>query len=77
MNPWVRNIPWRREWLPTPLFSPGEFHGQRSLADYRPWGRKESDRTENEAHTLILQMRKLRPREAGRLSHRSVGWPEL
>ena len=25
-NPWVRKI-WRREWLPTPVFSPGEFHG--------------------------------------------------
>ena len=26
--------PWRREWLPTPVFLPGEFHGQRSLAGY-------------------------------------------
>ena len=33
-------IPWRREWLPTPVFSPGESHGQRSLAGYSPWGRK-------------------------------------
>ena len=31
-DPWVRKIPWRREWLPTPLFLPGEFCGQRSLA---------------------------------------------
>ena len=30
-HPWVRKIPWRREWLPTPVFLPGEFHGQRSL----------------------------------------------
>jgi len=29
-------IPWRREWLPTSEFFPGEFHGQRSLAGYRP-----------------------------------------
>ena len=29
--PWVRNIPWRREWLPTPVFLPREFHGQRNL----------------------------------------------
>ena len=29
---WVRKMPWRREWLPTPVFLPGEFHGQRSLA---------------------------------------------
>ena len=31
---------------PTPVFLPGEFHGQRSLAGYSPWGHKESDRTE-------------------------------
>ena len=31
-----RTIPWRREWLPTPVFLPGEFHGQRSLACYSP-----------------------------------------
>ena len=40
-NPWVRKIPWKRGWLPTPVFLPGEFHGQRSLAGYSPWGRKE------------------------------------
>ena len=33
-DPWVRKIPWRREWLPIPVFLPGEFHGQRSLAGY-------------------------------------------
>ena len=31
-DPWVRKIPWRREWLPTPVFLPGEFDGQRNLA---------------------------------------------
>ena len=31
LDPWVGKIPWRREWLPTPVFLPGEFHGQRSL----------------------------------------------
>ena len=31
-NPWVGKIPWRRERLPTPVFWPGEFHGQRILA---------------------------------------------
>ena len=30
----------------TPVFLPGESHGQRSLVDYSPWGRKESDTTE-------------------------------
>ena len=29
--PWVRKIPWRRAWQPTPVFFPGKFHGQRSL----------------------------------------------
>ena len=42
----VRKIPWRREWQPTPVFLPGESHGQRSLAGCRPQGRKESDLTE-------------------------------
>ena len=45
-NPWVRKIPWRRSWQPTPVFLPGASHGQRSLAGYSPWGRKESDMTE-------------------------------
>ena len=84
-NSWVRKIPWRRDWLSTPVFmgfpgssdgkesacsvgdlglipglgrSPGggrgnplqyscleNPHGQRSLAGYSPWGRKESDTT--------------------------------
>ena len=35
-NPWVREIPWRRKWQPTPVFWPGESHGQRSLAGYSP-----------------------------------------
>ena len=39
-------VPWGREWLPTPVFFPGEYHGHRSLADYSLWGRKESDVTE-------------------------------
>ena len=43
MGPRSGWFPWRREWLPTPVFLPGEFHGQRSLAGYRPWGHKESD----------------------------------
>ena len=31
---WVRKIPWRRAWQPTPVFLPGESHGQRSLVGY-------------------------------------------
>ena len=44
-NPWVEKIPWRK-WQSTPVFLPGEFHGQRSLAGSSPKGRKESDMTE-------------------------------
>ena len=44
--PCVWKIPWRREWLTSPLFLPGESHGQRSLVGYSPWGRKELDTTE-------------------------------
>jgi len=39
-DPWVGKIPWRREWQPTPVFLPGEFHGQRSLAGYSLWGHR-------------------------------------
>ena len=42
---WVRKVPQRREWLPTPVFLPGEFHRQRSLARYSPWG-SQRDTTE-------------------------------
>ena len=53
-DPWVEKIPWRREWLPTPVFF-GELCGQRSLVGYSPWGRKESDTTERlHTHTHIF-----------------------
>ena len=42
-NPLVRKIPWRTEWLPTPVFWPGKFQGQRSLVGCSPWGCKELD----------------------------------
>ena len=35
--PWVRKIPQRRAWQPTPAFLPEEFHGQRSVTGYNPW----------------------------------------
>ena len=40
-----QEILWRKKWQPTPVFLPGESHGQRSLAGYSPWGHKESDMT--------------------------------
>ena len=42
-DPWVRKIPWRREWQPSPVFLPGEFHGQRHLSSCSPWSCKELD----------------------------------
>ena len=39
-DPWVGEIPWRRAWQPTPVFLPGESHGQRSLMGYKPWGHR-------------------------------------
>ena len=45
-DPWVRKIPWRRKWQPTPVLLPGKSHGQRSLVGYSPWGHQESDTTE-------------------------------
>ena len=53
-DPWVRKIPWRRKWQPTPVFLPGEFHGQWGLTGYSPWGYKESDTTEWLTHTQPL-----------------------
>ena len=42
----VGKIPWRREWQPSPVFLPGESHGQRRLVGYSPCGHRESDTTE-------------------------------
>ena len=50
--PCVRKIPWRRKWQPTPVFLPGKFRGQDSLAGYSPSHHKESDTTE---HTCLLK----------------------
>ena len=42
-DPWIEKIPWKREWLPIPVFLPRKFHGQRL---HSPWGHKGSDTTE-------------------------------
>ena len=51
---WVGKIPWRREWLPIPVFLSGEPHGQRRLVGSSPWGCKELDTTEELTHTKII-----------------------
>ena len=43
-------FPWRREWLLSPVLLPEESHGERSLAGYNPWGRKEPDMTQRTKH---------------------------
>ena len=46
-NPWVRKIPWRGNWLPTPVLLPGKSLGQRTLVGHSTWGHTEPDRTEH------------------------------
>ena len=55
-NAWVRKIPWRREWPPTPVLLPGEFHGQRSLVGYSPWDCENTteDKEKDHLHFFIL-----------------------
>ena len=45
-DPWVRKIPWRRTWQPSPVFLPGKSQGESGLVGYSPWDRKELDTTE-------------------------------
>ena len=58
-NPWVGKISWRREWLPIPVLLDGEFHAQRSLVCYSPWGRKEADMTEWLLLSLFQMVKRL------------------
>ena len=53
-HPWFRKIPLRREWLHTPIFLPGESHGQRDLVGYSVRGHKESDMTERLTMSTLL-----------------------
>ena len=54
-DPWVRKIPWRRKWQPTPVFLPGESHGQWSLPGCHPWGLTELHATE-QSHVAAVKM---------------------
>ena len=47
---------WGRQWQPTPVFLPEEFHGQRSLLGHSPWSHKELDTTEPLTHTTLLRV---------------------
>ena len=50
-----QKIPWRKEWLPTPQFLPGEAHGQRRLVGYSPEGCRKSDTTDATEHARTHQ----------------------
>ena len=63
-DPWVRKIPCRRAWQPTPVFLRGGSHAQRSLEGYSPVGRKESDTTEATEHARTEEMS---PADAGQV----------
>ena len=63
-DPWVGEIPSRRERLPTPVFWPGEFHGL-----YSPWGHKHLDMTE----CLSLQVTKMAPSGRAQFDGCSLG----
>ena len=60
-DPWIRKSLWRRKWQPTPVILPGEFHGQRSLAGYSPWGCKSQAWLSNyhSSHTTSLLSRRV------------------
>ena len=69
---WVRRrlipgsgSPGEREWQLNPVFSPENFHGQRSLAGYSPQDHKESDTTENTRYIMSMKYCKLK--KTGRL----------
>ena len=52
-DPWVRTIPWRRKWQPTPVFLPGKSHEQKSLAGYSPWNLRRV------GHNLVTEQQQL------------------
>ena len=56
---WVRKIPWRGKWQPTPVFLPGKFHGQRSLVGYSPWGHRVGHKwviEHTHIHLIMIQL---------------------
>ena len=71
-NSWVRKIPWKRGiWQPTPVFLPGESHGQRSLVGYSPWSHKKTQL--KQLSTAQAEDRKRGVQDLGR-GHRDVGF---
>ena len=54
VDPWIKKIPWRRKWQPTPVFLTGKSHEQRAQVGYSPWGHKELDTANSLIHTQIV-----------------------
>ena len=76
-DPCIGKIPQRRKWQPTPVFLTGEFHGQRSLVGYSPWGHTKSDSTERSCtHTSHTHM-EIHKIHNLPLNHVEVGAPTL
>ena len=73
-NPWVRKIPWRRGWLSTPVFLPGELHGQRSLSGYRPLDHRALDTTEQLTMSLSLSFIETESTLVGRKQLKTLGF---
>ena len=73
LDPWVRMIPWKRKWHPTPAFLPGKFHGQRSLAGYSQWSCKEAEELNatEQTHSTHSHQRQLHNSARG-FSYRKV-----
>ena len=58
IDPWVGKISWRKEWLPTPVFFPGEFHGWAEDPGGLSWDRRELDTTEQVTLSVSLERTK-------------------
>ena len=67
-NPWIRKIPWRRNWQHTPVFLPGKSHRQRGLAGYGPWSHKSRTRLSDSSTTTKGQ----RVRDVGKQGDRDL-----
>ena len=75
-DPWVGKTPWRRERLPTPIFWPGGFHGQRSLTVYIVHGVTKSQTQLSDFHFSLSLVRFFVASYEGRL-HGGDVWPVL
>ena len=67
LDPWAGKMTWCRKWRCTALFLSGKFHGQRSLAGHRPWGRRVGrERATEHTHMYIWMQFKYEEKTLGR-----------